>query len=310
MLFACYLLVTCLLFCVQAVEVGLNRLDKFIFTPFQLSPIAKKILKAFRNIRAKELDATVKQRFLCNMSWFGAYAAIQHGFWTTAWSMLKAMGQHVTAGFPIPRSIIAVQELCVRVQCKDEGALALADTILIELRHDNIIPDQVSAINRHLQAIQALLKESAKELLSSDLLGGRVQSMSPASLNTTPLYGPVLTGLVEQEIRDLQSVMGLPTLPSTLSSPPAGVRSVLTTEYGIGGVSSVKGLPTVLQGSLLPVANQGMKVLTSYLTGKKVLGTVVLLEDDASFIPLNEAIMWKKVNPFSPLFTGSCVNVF
>jgi len=53
-----------------------------------------------------------------------------------------------------------------------------------------------------------------------------------------------------------------------------------------------------------------MKVLTSHVTGRKVLGTVVLLEDDASFMPLNEAIMWKKVNPFSPLFTGSCVNIF
>ena len=284
-------------------------MDKFIFTPFQLSPVAKKILKAFRNIRAKELDATIKQRFLCNMCWFGAYAAIQHGFWTTAWSMLKVMAQHVTAGFPIPRSILTIQELCVRVQCKDEGALPLADNVLVELKHDHIIPDQVSAINRHLQSIRTLLQDSAREQSSSGLLGGRVQSMSPASLNTQALYG-TFTGRVEQEIRDLQAVMGLPPLPSTLPTPPAGVRSVLSSEYGTGGVGSVRGLPTVMQGSLLPVANQGMKVLTSHVTGRKVLGTVVLLEDDASFMPLNEAIMWKKVNPFSPLFTGSCVNIF
>jgi hypothetical protein len=293
------------------VEVGLSRLDKFIFTPFQLSPIAKKILKSFRNIRALDLEASLRRRFLCNMCWFGAYAAIQLGFWTTSWSMLKVLGQQVTEAFPIPRSIISIQEMCVRVQCKDEGALSLIENILVELKHDRIIPDQVSAINRHLQSIQTLLEDCSRQQqqASSGLLGGRVQSMSPASLNTESLYG-VLTDHVEKEIRDLQAVMGLPPLPSTLPHPPPGVASVLTTEYGIGGVSSIIGLPTVMQGSLLPVANQGMKVLTSCVTGRKVLGTVVMLEDDASFMPLNEAIMWKRVNPFSPLFTGSFVNIF
>ena len=92
----------------QAVEVGLHRLDKFIFTPFQLSPIARKLLKYFRNIRAKDLDAALRLQFLCNMCWFGAYAAIQRGFWTTSWSMLKMLGQHVTEAFPIPRSRIAI----------------------------------------------------------------------------------------------------------------------------------------------------------------------------------------------------------
>ena len=290
-------------------EVGLSRLEKFVFTPFQLSPIAKNILKTFRNVRAVDLNSTLKLKFLCTMCWFGAYAAIQFGFWTTSWSMLKVLGKNVTAEFPIPRSIIAIQELCVRVQCKDEDALSLIENILVELKHDRIIPEKVSCINRHLQSIQSLLQDVIREQSASDLLGGRIQSMSPASLHSAPLYG-VITDHVEKEIRDLQSVLGLPTLPSTLRCPPAGVPSVLTSEFGVGGNGCVKGLPTVMQGSLLPVANQGMKVLTSCVTERKVLGTVVALEDEASFLPLNEAIMWKKVNPFSPLFSGNVVNIF
>lgn len=271
--------------------------------------MAKRILQAFRNIRAKDLSETLRLNFLCNMSWFGAHLAIQRGFWVTSWSMLKVLSQFVTSDFPIPRSIVAIQELCVRVQCKDDGVLELLDNILIELKHDCIVPDQVSAINRHLQSIRSLIQDSSRALSSTGLLGGRLQSMSPVSLCTEPLYG-VLTAHIESEVRNLQSVMGLPTLPSTQSSPPTGVPTVLTSEFGVGGVGSVLGLPTVMQGSLLPVANQGMKVLTSCVTGRKVLGTVVMLEDDASFVPLNEAVMWKQVNPYSPLFTGSFINIF
>lgn len=292
----------------DAVRVGLLRLEKFMYTPFQLSPIAKTIFGHLKNIRGDSLDPSLRRKFLCYMAWFGSYAAIQQGFWTTSWSMLKVLGANVTAEFPIPRSILSIQELCVRVQCRNEGALPLMDNILIELKHDKIIPDQVSKINGHLESIRTLLQESVTDS-SRGLLGGGVQSMSQTALSTCSLYGS-LTRDIESEIRELQSIMGLPTLPSTLSDPPAGVSKIHLQSYGHAGPSSIHGLPTIIQGSLLPVANQTMKKLVSWVSERKVQGAVVLLEDDATFMPLNEAIMWKKVNPYSPLFTGAFLNIY
>lgn len=39
-------------------------------------------------------------------------------------------------------------------------------------------------------------------------------------------------------------------------------------------------------------------------------GPVFLLEDNKSAISLNDALMWAKVNPFSPLGTGLRINPF
>lgn len=41
-----------------------------------------------------------------------------------------------------------------------------------------------------------------------------------------------------------------------------------------------------------------------------VQGPVFLLEDGESAISLNDALMWAKVNPFSPLGTGLRINPF
>ncbi|XP_028336962.1 WD repeat-containing protein 17 isoform X1 [Physeter macrocephalus] len=48
----------------------------------------------------------------------------------------------------------------------------------------------------------------------------------------------------------------------------------------------------------------------SCLTGLKIQGPVFFLEDGKSTISLNEALMWAKVNPFSPLGTGIRLNPF
>lgn len=41
-----------------------------------------------------------------------------------------------------------------------------------------------------------------------------------------------------------------------------------------------------------------------------VKGPVFVLEDGKSAISLNDALMWAKVNPFSPLGTGLRINPF
>ncbi|XP_062932888.1 WD repeat-containing protein 17 isoform X4 [Cynocephalus volans] len=48
----------------------------------------------------------------------------------------------------------------------------------------------------------------------------------------------------------------------------------------------------------------------SCLTGLKIKGPVFFLEDGKSAISLNDALMWAKVNPFSPLGTGIRLNPF
>ncbi|KAF0716770.1 Aste57867_2678 [Aphanomyces stellatus] len=60
----------------------------------------------------------------------------------------------------------------------------------------------------------------------------------------------------------------------------------------------------VVSGSRLPSAGQTRSPVLSLLTGEVIHGPFVRLEDDVSALTLEEAIMWHRVNPFSPLSTG------
>uniref|UniRef100_A0A8C0U007 WD repeat domain 17 n=1 Tax=Cyanistes caeruleus TaxID=156563 RepID=A0A8C0U007_CYACU len=65
--------------------------------------------------------------------------------------------------------------------------------------------------------------------------------------------------------------------------------------------------PDCVTGSNLPSHSD---VHTSCLTGLKIQGPVFFLEDGKSAISLNDALMWAKANPFSPLGTGIRLNPF
>uniref|UniRef100_A0A4X1VYY9 WD repeat domain 17 n=1 Tax=Sus scrofa TaxID=9823 RepID=A0A4X1VYY9_PIG len=65
--------------------------------------------------------------------------------------------------------------------------------------------------------------------------------------------------------------------------------------------------PDYVTGSNLPSHSD---IHISCLTGLKIQGPVFLLEDGKSTISLNDALMWAKVNPFSPLGTGLRLNPF
>ncbi|XP_029387746.1 WD repeat-containing protein 17 isoform X1 [Mus pahari] len=65
--------------------------------------------------------------------------------------------------------------------------------------------------------------------------------------------------------------------------------------------------PDYVTGSNLPSHSD---VHISCLTGQKIQGPVYFLEDGKSTISLNDALMWAKVNPFSPLGTGIRLNPF
>uniref|UniRef100_A0A8C5CQE9 WD repeat domain 17 n=1 Tax=Gadus morhua TaxID=8049 RepID=A0A8C5CQE9_GADMO len=90
------------------------------------------------------------------------------------------------------------------------------------------------------------------------------------------------------------------------SSPPSEEQSqeftclqnrICPTEIG----SLVLFGPDYVTGSNLPSHSD---VQLSCFTGQRIQGPVFLLEDGKSAISLNDALMWAKVNPFSPLGTG------
>ncbi|XP_042557307.1 WD repeat-containing protein 17 isoform X6 [Dipodomys spectabilis] len=65
--------------------------------------------------------------------------------------------------------------------------------------------------------------------------------------------------------------------------------------------------PDYVTGSNLPSHSD---IHISCFTGLKIQGPVYFLEDGKSAISLNDALMWAKVNPFSPLGTGIRLNPF
>uniref|UniRef100_A0A3B3X6W8 Gem-associated protein 5 TPR domain-containing protein n=1 Tax=Poecilia mexicana TaxID=48701 RepID=A0A3B3X6W8_9TELE len=65
--------------------------------------------------------------------------------------------------------------------------------------------------------------------------------------------------------------------------------------------------PDYVTGSNLPSHSD---LHLSCFTGHRIQGPVFLLEDNKSAISLNDALMWAKVNPFSPLGTGLRINPF
>ncbi|KAM4836670.1 WD repeat-containing protein 17 isoform 4-T4 [Thomomys bottae] len=65
--------------------------------------------------------------------------------------------------------------------------------------------------------------------------------------------------------------------------------------------------PDYVTGSNLPSHSD---IHISCFTGLKIQGPVYFLEDGKSAISLNDALMWAKVNPFSPLGTGVRLNPF
>ncbi|KAM8842635.1 WD repeat-containing protein 17 isoform 2-T2 [Synchiropus picturatus] len=71
--------------------------------------------------------------------------------------------------------------------------------------------------------------------------------------------------------------------------------------------SSVISGADYVTGSNLPSHSDAQ---LSCFSGHRIQGPVFLLEDGKSAISLNDALMWAKVNPFSPLGTGLRINPF
>lgn len=61
---------------------------------------------------------------------------------------------------------------------------------------------------------------------------------------------------------------------------------------------------------MIPICNQKQKANYSHITGHQIQGGVpVMLDDLRSVISCNEALIWRKVNPYSPLMSGKLIPV-
>ncbi|XP_042664033.1 WD repeat-containing protein 17 isoform X1 [Tyto alba] len=100
-----------------------------------------------------------------------------------------------------------------------------------------------------------------------------------------------------------------PTDELPCSPPSESQRTVYSVLAARIQEEPLKGMvgPDYVTGSNLPSHSD---IHISCLTGLRIQGPVFFLEDGKSAISLNDALMWAKVNPFSPLGTGIRLNPF
>ena len=73
----------------------------------------------------------------------------------------------------------------------------------------------------------------------------------------------------------------------------------------------MQGLAGLLKHSHVNLCVQGLAGLLKHShVNICVQGLAVFLEDGKSAVSVNEALMWAKVNPFSPLGSGIRINPF
>jgi len=102
-------------------------------------------------------------------------------------------------------------------------------------------------------------------------------------------------------------VFSQPENPSVTASPEQkAVWDILTKRLGTETSDYGTGVD-IVSGSHLPTYSE---IHVSYLTKEKIKGPAFILEDGKSVISLNNALMWSKVNAFSPLGTGVRINPF
>jgi len=109
-------------------------------------------------------------------------------------------------------------------------------------------------------------------------------------------YNPIFPGLK----RTIEERKG--SLPAT---PKATMEAILARlEKTMAKNTMMTAINTT--GSLLPSAAHKATV-TSVVSGANLTGTTVVLDDGVTHITRSEAIMWRTVNPFSPLGSGALI---
>ncbi|XP_060699086.1 WD repeat-containing protein 17 isoform X1 [Hemiscyllium ocellatum] len=170
-------------------------------------------------------------------------------------------------------------------------------TLLAMRRHYNSIVPALYEYTSQLLKRREVTVPVRIEQLSTELDGWRActQSASNPSKRTSHMR------CFPNSVRSIED---LPYTP-----PSESQREVYSILLKRIKEEPIKGLigPDYVTGSNLPSHSD---VHTSCLTGLRIQGPVYFLEDGRSAISLNDALMWAKVNPFSPLGTGMRLNPF
>jgi hypothetical protein len=91
---------------------GLEILKTGVRDALLLSPSAKSTYEALKNIRAVDLEPTLRYNFLCHMLWFSAHEAAELGYWEIACAQLNLLAKKVKSN----GSIISLTEMEIRYQ--------------------------------------------------------------------------------------------------------------------------------------------------------------------------------------------------
>lgn len=178
------------------------------------------------------------------------------------------------------------QELIFRIFAGDESAHTLINEIL-----DGEEP-QPQEIMEGLRTLRALIRDASKDVGSNKARS--FTSQASANALSWGAWG-ANTMTVKREVQRLSDALSLPSL--------GGLQM-----QRLGAAQGV-----IIQGSLLPAANQELKSLYSYITGRRIQGAAALLahstdEQPALYASQNELLAWRTVNAFSPTLNGEFIS--
>lgn len=93
----------------------------------------------------------------------------------------------------------------------------------------------------------------------------------------------------------IAEIMALPSVPNNAVVPVSSPTLLIA---------------SAAQGSNYPVRNLETDNRISMLSLNRVQGVVIVLDDDHSVISQNEALLWARFFPFTPLLSGELMSKF
>eukprot|EP01034_Spumella_vulgaris_P027614 gene27614-34361_t len=314
----------------KAATLGLKVLTRFTRSPWELTVAAKKLIRALKYIKAVELEEPLRLSFLCHMLWFSAHEAFVLTLYDTSVSMLTLLVDYAfKAQFVVPSMELKFQLLFVLIYARKKvEAVRHADMLIRgEFRNGSGVAPETGKIYEALESLSSLLqdKHSPKHSNSS---GNALMSKLSNATNALTISSQQQTGIrgMQTELNKMEAVWGANTagilreisvisdylnLPSLSNTQPAKRSTALNLDK-MGATNSNTGellTQSVVQGSLLPAANQKLKTLVSAISSTRILGSAVQVgashsQDQAAYASANEVAAWRRVNPFSPAMTG------
>ncbi|XP_021348279.1 WD repeat-containing protein 17-like [Mizuhopecten yessoensis] len=170
------------------------------------------------------------------------------------------------------------------------------ETLRFELLCLSAYTGALMAIKRGYNSIVAFLLAHARDLLQKTELN--------LSINDTSINDELTAWRSVEKYRDNRG--GLDLQATAVSPEMMDVYQRLTDRAGVDEELRRLG-PDCMASSNLPTHSD---IHVSCISGQRTLGLAFFLEDGRSAVSPNEALMWVKVNPFTPLGSALRINPF